>query len=316
MNIQAFSKRVALSLFTGCIFYALAEAVFWGRFDSIGQFGSQFIPTLVLYSLAAYVFLWTVQSFRVHEWAGVVLAAALYGWFIEGLVVQTMYDDLPLSIVITGLSWHALIVVYEGWYITRRRLREKRLFPLLSHAVVFGLFWGLWSVWWWIETGEITPLPQYCIYAAITSLLFIGGLLGSNWIQPGAFPPPRTEGGLVLAICVIYFCFVTVPANIHALWVFPLCVGITLWALNRNRRNPKSSLDEQIYSKPSLMQLLCLLAMPAAAIGVYALLLLNNQRIATGPTIYIASALGGAVLFIAALYKAFWGSRNRVEGEV
>lgn len=312
MDIQAFYRRIGLAFFTGCIFYALSEAVFWGRFDYIRQFWSELIPTLSVYSLAAYLFLWTLQSFRITNWAGVVLAGALYGWFIEGLVVQTMYDELPLSIIITAISWHAFITVYEGWYIPRRLIQERRLFPLFCHALVFGAFWGLWSVWWWIEAGEVTPLPQYCLYAAITSLLYIGGLYGGGRIRLEAFPPPRIEGGVVLTICALYFGFISISANIHALWLFPICVGIVIFALMKNRQCAQSKHEEQEIH-PSLAQLSCLLAFPASAIGVYGYLLFNNMRIATGPAIYIASAIGGTLVFIQALYQAFRGSRNRVE---
>ncbi|MBZ0258389.1 hypothetical protein K8I31_20140, partial [bacterium] len=120
---------------------------------------------------------------------------------------------------------------------------------------------------------------------------------------------------VVLAICALYFCFITVPANIHALWLFPICVGIVIYALMKNRQSAQPKHEEQEIH-PSLAQLSCLLAFPASAIGVYGYLLLNNMRIATGPAIYIASAIGGTVLFIQALYKALRGSRNRVEGEV
>ena len=54
----------------------------------------------------------------------------------EGIVVQTAYEDLPLSLSFTGLAWHALISVWVGWYAVRRALFSGLKATLLLSAII------------------------------------------------------------------------------------------------------------------------------------------------------------------------------------
>lgn len=102
-----------------------SEFVFWARDteDSIG--GWLFI--YLVYSVVTYILLSVVTTFRVRSVWAIFLAGALYGWLIEGVIVQTMYDDFPLQVSFTGLAWHALISVLIGWYYITNVLVQNQI---------------------------------------------------------------------------------------------------------------------------------------------------------------------------------------------
>jgi hypothetical protein len=77
--------------------------------------------TWLAYSTLAYLFLATVRLFRADDVWSVYLAGAVYGWLTEGGLIHTLYGTeesapFPISLIITGVSWHALISVLVGWY--------------------------------------------------------------------------------------------------------------------------------------------------------------------------------------------------------
>ena len=113
------------------------------------------IGTWLVYSCMAYVFLCVVSVFNVRSVWAVYLAGAFYGWYEEGIIVQTMYGTpdgpFPLSISFTGLAWHASIDVFIGWYLVRKVLAREKAIQNISLASVIGLFYGFWGIFWWNE---------------------------------------------------------------------------------------------------------------------------------------------------------------------
>ena len=125
------------------------------------------------YSLFAYPLLCVASLFKVRNPWAVFLAGAFYGWFEEGIMVQTMYGSdagpFPASISFTGLAWHALIGVWIGWYLMRRVLAQNNYFKTLLLASAIGLFYGCWSIFWW---NEPPPPMKVLIDAGQKDVLF------------------------------------------------------------------------------------------------------------------------------------------------
>ena len=138
-------KNILLVFSTGYIFVYFSEHLFWSRIHPGDSFKDWF-DAWMIYSLMAFVFLVLVSYFRVKNIWALFLAGAAFGWIAEGIVVQTAYDMLPLSISFTGLAWHTLLTVWIGWYAIRKSLLFSDTWSMLKLATAIGVFYGLWSI--------------------------------------------------------------------------------------------------------------------------------------------------------------------------
>lgn len=139
-------RRWLFALATGFTLVFFSELFFWGV-TSPGAF----IEVWLYYSIVVYAFLMLVTYFRVNSVWSLFLAGAVYGWLVEGVIVYTTYENLPISISDTGLSWHALISVGIGWYAMRRALLSRYPFLVMLLASGLGIFWGAWMPFWGFE---------------------------------------------------------------------------------------------------------------------------------------------------------------------
>ena len=92
-------KNIVHVLATGYIFVFFSEHLFWARVRPDDSWGG-WLGAWAAYSIMAYIFLGLVSYFRVRNIWGIFLAGAALGWIAEGVVVQTAYEMLPLSISI------------------------------------------------------------------------------------------------------------------------------------------------------------------------------------------------------------------------
>jgi len=258
-----------------------------------------------------------VSIFRVRSVWAVLLAGAFYGWFEEGIVVQTMYgtpdNPFPISIAFTGLAWHMLVGVFVGWYLVRRVLAENRVFKTIGLASVIGLFYGAWAIWWWaeppppmqalLEAGhKDILLVRFGIFALSTTAVLILAHWLYNRVLPFAFKPGKVELWFFVVATSLYFAFVTVPAEPKALWVLPPLMAITFWALNRNRlgesqRDAISAFDANV--KP--LNYLLLFLIPLVAISIYSLALVTGASLRTNLVVYYGGSALGVVLWMVSI---------------
>ncbi len=155
--MRTWLRRLALAVVTGYIFIYFSELAFWAR-PLEGTTLPGALALLLPYSFAAYAFLVLVSTFRVRSLAAVFLAGALFGWLIEGVFVQTAYEQLPFSISFTGLAWHALLTVLAGWWALQWALRTG-VWRALWVSTLVGTVYGLWATSWWSEAPP-PPLPD------------------------------------------------------------------------------------------------------------------------------------------------------------
>jgi hypothetical protein len=304
-NIGAILKNLLFILSSGYILVFFSEHLFWAHIrvdDSLPNW----ISTWIAYSLLAYVLLWVISTFRVRTIHPLFLAGAVFGWLTEGLVVQTTYESLPLSISFTGLAWHALISVVLGWYLVRRALHTHRSSHVLRLACLIGLGYGVWAISWWLEPGEtVSSIAEFAGFTFSISALAATAYWVADWSASASLRWNRWVMAGIAACFILYFGFVTVPAAPVALGVLPVLLGLAGWGLWKNRASqPEGSLLVPPPGRVPLRSYLALLGLPISAVAVYALAYGTNLRLQTNWVLYLITTPLGFLWFGYALYQA------------
>jgi hypothetical protein len=298
-------KHLTGILATGYMLMFYSELVFWAHVRPADSL-SNWIQTWLAYSLLGFVFLSMLIHFHIRSKWALFLAGSVFGWLTEGVIVQTAYESLPLSISFTGLAWHALISVWVGWYAMRRALHTSLRRSLLLTATV-GLFYGLWAIAWWIEPdGALTSPIDFAQFAFISTLLLILATWLADRTQAPAWTPSRPVEIIVAALFVLYFIFITVPAAPLALIILPLLLAIVYFALRRSKR---FETQEELFSVSSvsvpLGRYLCLLLIPASAAAFYTAAYALSLRWQTNWLVYLVTTPLGFILFGVSLVKVW-----------
>ena len=303
--MRPFFHRLALSLVTGVIFVYWSELAFWAR-PYAGTTLAEMVPTTIAYSVAAYLFLAVVSSFQARTPPAVFLAGALFGWFVEGVIVQTMVEDLPLSISFTGLAWHASITVMLGWWLIPRWLAEGRIRPLAAISVSIGLVYALWSMTWWVEAPPPTPPADFAAYVFRTTLLLAAAYALAFRLRMNHFSPSHLEWICLTALILLYFAFVTVPTAPLSVLVLPPLAGIVLLGLrNLRRRQSGAATGTPSERPPRFEAYAALFFIPVTATAVYALGVSLGVHAPTGIALYLVTTPLGFLLLVWSLWRAF-----------
>lgn len=297
-------KNLLFILASGYILLFYSEHLFWAHIRPDDSF-KNWVSAWLVYSLLAYLFLFVVDHFRVRSAAALFLAGAVFGWLTEGVMVQTTYESLPLSISFTGLAWHALISVMVGWYTVQRALRGKSWLRIFGLASLIGLIYGLWAVCWWFEPdGKVSSLTEFSVFTLSISALVTIAYLVADW---AAAVPLRWNRWLIVGIVIcflLYFLFIAVPAAPVALLVLPVLLGLVYLGLRRNRSiQPEGSmLDPRSESSP-LRNYLALIGLPLTSILFYAWALAVNLQLQFNWILYLITTPLGFAAFVAAIYR-------------
>lgn len=298
-------KQILAILAAGYILLFYSELSFWAHVrpeDSL----SNWLMTWLAYSLLAYVLLALIAHFRVRTIWALFLVGAVFGWLAEGLIVQTAYESLPLSISFTGLAWHALITVWIGWYALRKALHSG-LRRVIMLAAAIGLAYGFWSITWWSEPDGSVALPlEFAGYAFLTSIL----LILAYWVQERTLPafrgPNRIAAIAVAALFLAYFAFVTVPAAPVSAVILPLLLLAVLLTLRHNRRTEsRASLLEDVAGAEQAGNYLGLLFLPLAATVVYTAAFIFDVRWHSNWIVYLVTTPAGFVLLFVSFFKVW-----------
>ena len=295
--------RLLAILSSGYILFFFSEQFFWARVrpeDTIGNW----LMTWLVYSVLAYVMLATIQQFHVRSGWALFLVGALVGWLAEGLIVQTAYESLPLSISFTGLAWHAILSVWIGWYGLQRLVRSNQYGKTTLISALIGVGWGFWSVSWWLEEGEVvTPWGEYAAFVLLSSLLLIGSYALYAWVSTTPFVPQR-RGLLAAALFfAFWFLFNTLPATPIATLILPLLLLSLYLPLRRHRAGGEGSLYEMLVGRGRVLSYLCLLPLPLMASLVYGLALLLNLRLHSNWIVYLICTPLGFIFWGLAIFR-------------
>jgi hypothetical protein len=315
--MKDFLIRVLIGLTTGYILCYYGELMFWATPEREGMTVGGIIGTWLVYSCMAYVFLCVVSVFNVRSVWAVYLAGAFYGWYEEGIIVQTMYGTpdgpFPLSISFTGLAWHASIDVFIGWYLVRKVLAREKAIQNISLAGVIGLFYGFWGIFWWNEPPEAMKalldmgqkdilLIRFGFFVLATTAVLILAHWLYNRVIPFVFKPSKLELWFLGAATLLYYACITVPAAPKALWVLPPLMVCTFWALNKNRHlesrpDAISAFDTKV--KP--LNYFSLFVIPLIATTIYFLGLAADAKLRVNIVVYYVSSVLGVLMWIASI---------------
>lgn len=268
-------RNALLYLASGYVLFFASERVFWSTFR-IGDHLGELALTWLAYSVTACVFVNVVSRFRATTAATVFLAGALYGWLTEGALVGTLYGTedsapFPLSLVWTGLSWHALISVLVCWHFIGRALREAKPWKSLAWAAALGVYWGLWAPFLWRENPpEVAPVGLFAAHAFVcTALLMFSHAAVLRFpvasIRPG-WP------GLIFSLLVlgVFYSAQVKSLGLRPLLLLPLLSGTILGLLWWARRRTATASTGAEATFVNFRNLLALLVAPAVAVALYA----------------------------------------------
>lgn len=312
--MKSFLQRLGLALCSGYIIVYFGEFVFWATPDRDGMDAGGILASWLLYSIMAYPFLCVISHFRVRDPWAIFLAGAFYGWFEEGIVVQTTYGSadtpFPMSISFTALAWHAPIDIFVGWYLVRRVLSQNKPLTTLAIGCSIGLFYGLWGIFWLNEP----PAPMkalldtdrkdivfihFTLFAFGTTALLVLAYWLYQCLHPTEFKPSRVEVWTFGVIVLLYFALVTVPAAPKALYILPPLMGATFWALRNNQRVEERS--HAIVAFPERVKPLnywLLFTIPLVACAIYFFALASDQHPATNLVVYYIATPVFAIVWI------------------
>ncbi len=300
-------QKVLFILANGYILLFFSEMMFWGHM------ALKDLPmTLLAYSMIGFVFLTAVTHFRIQDKWGLFLAGALFGWLAEGVLVQTTYEGLPLSLSLTGLSWHALLTIWLGWYWLPTAIRQGSAWQVVQRAGATGVLFGLWLLMWQVEIHPSqTPTPGTFVWFA---LLSSAGLGFSYWLMhrlDGArFQVGKWEFTAVTGLLLLYFAIQTVPAAPVALVVLPLLLLLLMVPLQKARPEDGRSLLTEIAGPLALKNLLAFAALPTSAIVTFSVATWLQIPPYSHYVLYAITGPLGFILLGMAIFKQ-WRRKSR-----
>ncbi len=296
-------QRITTAAFvagTGLVTWALSERAFWGRLrPDDGVLDSAF--TLAVYVAVAYLALLLVRRFDVREPRRLVLVGAALGWLLEGGIVATLYEALPLSIAWTGLAWHALISVVLGWHVLPRALAAGGR-RAATATLALGVALGLWSAFMATDGKVPVDAREAAVSAAIATVALALGYGLMAVARPGPAALVRGRTAIVVGAAVaLWACVLVVPAVPFA----PVVLAPLLWLVVRalRRTRPAGSASDAGTALAAALpgvppaRLAPLAAVPALAAGAAALAGAIGHAEVIGYTSYAVLVPGGAVAF-------------------
>ncbi len=307
-------KQLTLILSTGYILFYFSELLFWARLRPDDS-PPGWLATWLTYSLAAFVFLTLLSYFRVSDIWGLFLAGAAFGWLTEGLLVQTTYEMLPLSLSFTGLAWHALITVWVGWYAVLQSLISPKRWATLLISASIGAGYGLWAISWWLEPdGGIASVAEFAAFSFAATLPLLLACWLFNWSASTPFIPHRWVILVIAALFALYFFIVTIPAAPLSTVILPVLLALVYLGLRRQRGYAdRSPLLESLPGVVPAWKYLSLLAIPATGVLVYALALKMGIQVHTNLVLYFITTPLGFILFGYSLFRSWRGPTAPVE---
>lgn len=128
----------------------------------------------LFYALFALVFAAALSLNPGGGLAAVLLAGAVLGWAIEGMVIPVVYEAVPFSFLWTSIAWHTVIDVGVGLVILPLCLQARRRWIAPVAFAATGLFWGYWMTWTWADAAPLDLAAQAQVVGLTYPLLPLG----------------------------------------------------------------------------------------------------------------------------------------------
>ncbi len=172
MDVNGFLKRIFMTLSLGLILFVYSEEIFWA-FPRTDFSVEEKILTWLVYCIPTYFLAWAMFSLKPRRRLSIFVLGSMFGWFIEGIIAHTMYEELPLSISFTGMAWHGLISVLLGFMTFQNAIRADKMKSLVTLSFFIGIFWGTWAIWWKMELGYLADVTIFFGYSVILTILLV-----------------------------------------------------------------------------------------------------------------------------------------------
>lgn len=273
------STLVVLAL--GAVSWAWSEVGFWATFradDSVPGW----VITWLAYSVVVGAVLRVARRFPVRGLPALVVLGALYGWLVEGVVASTVYEQLPFSLIWTGVAWHGVLTVVVGWWLLPAVLRSGGRRAWAACAAI-GLAWGAWSVGWWgaapdqREEAVTQDLASYALFALVVSAAAAVGYLVLDRV-PLREPDLRSRWGAAatVAALALWGGLMVLPSIPWAPLVLGPLVALAWFSLRRLSRDEpapgRTAIPVDWPVGVPLRRLGPLVLVPVSAVALYALL--------------------------------------------
>ncbi len=262
------------------------------------------ISLWIAYTAMAYLLLSIIRYFRVQSLPALFVAGAAYGWMLEGMVVATLYQSLPLTISFTALAWHAPIDVVLGLSWMPRLLQEASLWKTAGAMLGMGVVWGIWMLWPWYEIGNGMDAGAFLGFG----LLSTAALLPAYWLlgrqQLTDFQPRRIPL-LILSVLLAILYLVNGLTNYNAAALILPILLLVCWGglAHSRRREPPGDLLPALSGKPRPVNLALLMLLPLSAFTTYRSFLGNGWILPSNVLLGLTASVGGAALFLVSLGK-------------
>lgn len=273
--MKGWIRNGAVYLATGYVLFFISERIFWSTFRTGDHLG-ELAVTWLAYSVIACVFVNVVVRFQVTTAATAALAGALYGWLTEGTLVGTLYGTessapFPMSLVWTGLSWHALISVLVGWHFLGNALKKPRPWQALGWSLLLGLYWGAWAPFLWRENPpQIASVGDFATHALLCTLPWMLCHALLLRIPTHSVRPGWIGLGFSLLVLAVFYGAQVKTLGLRPLIILPALTGLILGLLAGTRSKRVVPLDTGSGPPRPLLPVLTLLATPVAAVTLYA----------------------------------------------
>lgn len=258
----------------GFIGYTWSERVFWSVWMPTELWLEPAIVWLA-YSAISCIFLFLWLQLQPSHWTTVLFTGAVYGWLVEGGLVSTLYGTqpsapFPASLVITGLSWHAILTIGVGFWGLAIAMQRPSRWPIFWLATLVGIFWGLWGMFPWAEDPPIQKAPtEFFVHSLLCCVGLVVAWSALRWLDiRGKLQPNKTVLGLSIAfISIFYAAHAAILGPIVLL--LPLLLVVAVLSGRRAARRQGCTSAAPVFAQLQHKNILCLLWIPFAATLAY-----------------------------------------------
>ena len=164
------------------------------------------LPGLVgFYAISALLAALMVEQTGAKGWGAYVLAGGVFGWLIEGVVVNQTYEAVPFSLVWTPLAWHMVLSVMVGVVGLGYALRHSLLTTVLVCASL-GLFAGLWGGYGWSALANDVSTPETALSFPV-QISLAAGMMAIGHVVLGLMPTAIAPRWLFWGLLAVAFVF-------------------------------------------------------------------------------------------------------------
>ena len=224
-TVRFFGQALALAM----VGYWASEALFWG-FPPVPGDPLTLALTVVIYAGLFAAVLAAAEVTGARGLPGLILGGALFGFLMEGVLVDTMMWGVPVTLVWVPLAWHMPLTVLGAIAAVRTggRVLWLALAALMVAAVVNAGYFPT-------VRADLPGLGAVLGYQLTFLAVAIAGHLWLDRLGPVAKAPRWVIWGLVLLALGLWgWKLIGDPRPKRVL--VPLMIGVTLWGMWRSGR--------------------------------------------------------------------------------